>query len=107
MKKGPIPSLIVFLIAAGFAFSADYQVDPAHTTVQFSAKHLLISTVSGKFKEFSGTISYDDKDITKSSVTGTIKTASIDTGVADRDNHLKSADFGGVPGRCHVFGLEM
>jgi polyisoprenoid-binding protein YceI len=61
--------------------------------VQFSAKHLLISTVSGKFKEFAGTIVYDDKDITKSSVTGTIKTASLDTGVADRDNHLRSADF--------------
>jgi polyisoprenoid-binding protein YceI len=94
MKKGPILSIIVFLIAAGFAFSADtYEVDPAHSTVQFSAKHLLISTVSGKFKEFSGTIVYDPQDVTKSSVTGTIKTASLDTGVADRDNHLRSADF--------------
>jgi polyisoprenoid-binding protein YceI len=94
MKKGPVLSIIVLLIAAGFAFSADtYQVDPAHSNVQFSAKHLLISTVSGKFKEFSGTIVYDPTDITKSSVTGTIKTASLDTGVADRDNHLRSADF--------------
>jgi polyisoprenoid-binding protein YceI len=94
MKKGPVLALIALLFAAGFAFSADtYQVDPNHTTVQFSAKHLLISTVSGKFKEFAGTIVYDDKDITKSSVTGTIKTASLDTGVADRDNHLRSADF--------------
>jgi polyisoprenoid-binding protein YceI len=94
MKKGPVLALIALLFAAGFAFSADtYQVDPNHTTVQFSAKHLLISTVTGKFKEFSGTIVYDDKDITKSSVTGTIKSASLDTGVADRDNHLRSADF--------------
>jgi polyisoprenoid-binding protein YceI len=93
MKKGPAIALIALLFAAGFTFSADYQVDPNHTTVGFSTKHLLISTVTGKFKEFSGTISYDDKDITKSSVTGTIKTASLDTGVADRDNHLRSADF--------------
>lgn len=93
MKKGPALTLIALLIAVGFAFSADYQVDPNHSTVQFSAKHLLISTVTGKFKEFSGTISYDDKDVTKSSVNGTIKVASIDTGVADRDNHLKSGDF--------------
>jgi polyisoprenoid-binding protein YceI len=94
MKKGPVLSIIVFLIAAGFAFSADtYQVDPAHSTVGFSVKHLLISTVPGKFKEFSGTIVYDPQDITKSSVTGSIKTASIDTGVADRDGDLKGASF--------------
>ena len=94
MKKGPAIALIALLFAAGFAFSADtYQVDPNHTTVQFSAKHLLISTVTGKFKEFSGTIVYDDKDITKSSVTGTIKAASLDTGVADRDNDLRGANF--------------
>jgi polyisoprenoid-binding protein YceI len=94
MKKGPALALIALLFTVGLAFSADtYQVDPNHSTVQFSAKHLLISTVTGKFKEFSGTISYDDKDITKSSVSGTIKTASLDTGVADRDNHLRSADF--------------
>jgi polyisoprenoid-binding protein YceI len=94
MKKGPALSLIVLLFAVGFAFTADtYQVDPAHSTVQFSAKHLLISTVTGKFKEFTGTIVYDAQDITKSSVTGTIKTASLDTNVADRDNHLRSADF--------------
>jgi polyisoprenoid-binding protein YceI len=94
MKKGPALALIALLFTVGLAFSADtYQVDPNHSTVQFSAKHLLISTVTGKFKEFSGTISYDDKDITKSLVSGTIKTASLDTGVADRDNHLRSADF--------------
>ncbi len=94
MKKGPAIALIALLFAAGFAFSADtYQVDPNHTTVQFSAKHLLISTVPGKFKEFSGTIVFDDKDITKSSVTGTIKAASLDTGVADRDNDLRGANF--------------
>jgi polyisoprenoid-binding protein YceI len=94
MKKGPALALIALLFTVGLAFSADtYQVDPNHSAVQFSAKHLLISTVTGKFKEFSGTISYDDKDITKSSVSGTIKTASLDTVVADRDNHLRSADF--------------
>jgi polyisoprenoid-binding protein YceI len=89
--------LIIFLfviLAATFAFSADtYVVDPSHTNVGFSAKHLVITTVSGRFKDFTGTIIYDDKDITKSSVDGTIKSASLDTGNADRDAHLKSADF--------------
>jgi polyisoprenoid-binding protein YceI len=87
-------SFIFLLLAAGFAISADtYVVDPSHSNVGFSTKHLVISTVSGNFGQFEGTIVFDDKDITKSSVTGTIKTASINTGNADRDKHLKSADF--------------
>ncbi|HEY7161070.1 MAG TPA: YceI family protein [Acidobacteriota bacterium] len=94
MKKGPALALIALLFAVGLAFSADtYQVDTNHSTVGFSAKHLVISTVPGKFKEFSGTIVYDPQDISKSSVTGTIKTASIDTGVSNRDDDLRSANF--------------
>jgi polyisoprenoid-binding protein YceI len=87
-------SVLFLLLAAGFAISADtYVVDPAHSNVGFSTKHLVISTVSGNFGQFEGTILFDEKDITKSSVNGTIKTASINTGNADRDKHLKSADF--------------
>jgi polyisoprenoid-binding protein YceI len=82
------------LLVAAAAPGADrYQIDPAHTQIGFSVRHLVISNVQGKFNEFSGTILYDGQDTTKSSVSVTIKAASIDTGVEQRDSHLRSADF--------------
>ncbi|HSE41477.1 MAG TPA: YceI family protein [Acidobacteriota bacterium] len=94
MGKRLIVSFLFVLLAATFAISQEtYVVDPAHTNVGFSAKHLVISTVSGRFKDFTGTIVFDDKNISNSSVNGTIQSASLDTGNADRDKHLKSADF--------------
>jgi polyisoprenoid-binding protein YceI len=94
MGKRIVVSFLLILLAATFALSQQtYVVDPAHTNVGFSAKHLVISTVSGRFKDFTGTIVYDEKNIANSSVTGTINSGSIDTGNQDRDNHLKSADF--------------
>lgn len=76
------------------AVAADtFNFDTSHTNVGFAVKHMVISTVKGRFNEFSGVITYDPQDVTKSSVEVTIKTASIDTGNADRDKHLKSADF--------------
>lgn len=71
----------------------DYKIDPAHSIIGFAIRHLEINWVEGRFKEFDGTIHYDDKDITKSSVEFTAKVESIDTGVARRDNHLRTADF--------------
>ena len=85
--------LLIFLIAS-FAFAGDkYEIDLAHSSVGFSAKHLVISNTKGQFKEFTGVIILDEKDISKSSVNVTIKTASISTANERRDNHLKSADF--------------
>lgn len=76
------------------AVAADtFTFDTSHTTVGFAVKHMVISTVKGRFNDFSGTIMYDPQDVTKSSVEVTIKTASVDTGNADRDKHLRSADF--------------
>jgi polyisoprenoid-binding protein YceI len=69
-----------------------WNVDPSHSSVEFRVKHLGISTVRGSFREFEGTLEIGD-DITSSKVTGTIKAASIDTGEAKRDDHLRSADF--------------
>jgi len=84
----------VVLASAALAQTADrYELDPNHTQIGFGVKHLVISTVKGKFNEFSGTILYDPADITKSSVSITIKAASIDTGVQKRDDHLRSPDF--------------
>jgi polyisoprenoid-binding protein YceI len=72
-------------------FAVPYSVDVAHTSVGFKVKHMMISTVSGNFSGFSG--SYDlDKGVLKS-LTATIKADTIDTGIAKRDEHLRSADF--------------
>lgn len=73
--------------------SGDYTFDTAHTRIGFSVRHLSIAWVTGRFKDFSGTLKFDDKDVTKSSVEFTAKVTSIDTEVEARDNHLRSADF--------------
>jgi polyisoprenoid-binding protein YceI len=73
--------------------SGDYRVDAGHSVIGFSIKHFEISFVRGRFKEFTSTIHYDAADVTKSTVEFNAKVESIDTGVAGRDNHLRSADF--------------
>ena len=85
---------LVSLMTAGSLFAADvYTLDGAHSNVNFCVKHMVISTVCGRFNQFEATINFDEADVTKSSWTGTIKTASITTDNEKRDNHLKSADF--------------
>jgi polyisoprenoid-binding protein YceI len=73
--------------------SETWQIDPAHTTVQFAVKHMMFTTVRGRFKDVKGTIEVDEQSPANSSVSVEMAAASIDTGVADRDTHLKSADF--------------
>ena len=73
--------------------SGDYVIDAAHTRVGFSARHAMVTTVRGQFKDFEGQAHIDTANPGDSSVTLKIQTASIDTGVADRDGHLTSADF--------------
>lgn len=70
-----------------------WEIDPVHSLVGFSVRHLMVSNVNGKFGTFSGQVTIDEKNISKSSVEVTIDTASIDTDNADRDKHLKSPDF--------------
>ncbi|HYO63721.1 MAG TPA: YceI family protein [Pyrinomonadaceae bacterium] len=71
----------------------EYKIDTAHSTVGFAIRHYEINWVSGRFREFTGTVNYDETDITKSTVEFTAKVESIDTGVAGRDKHLRNADF--------------
>jgi polyisoprenoid-binding protein YceI len=71
----------------------EYKFDIAHSTIGFEIRHYEISWVSGRFKDFAGLVRYDERDVTKSSVEFTTKVESIDTGVTNRDNHLRSADF--------------
>jgi polyisoprenoid-binding protein YceI len=69
-----------------------YKVDPGHSNVGFSIRHFF-SKVPGRFKTYDGTIALDPKDLSKGTVNVSIDTGSIDTGVEDRDQHLKSPDF--------------
>ncbi|MCS7019238.1 MAG: YceI family protein [Cytophagales bacterium] len=73
---------------------ATWVIDAAHSEIQFKVKHLMISTVTGSFGSFSGSaITNSDEDFTDAQISFTAVTASINTGQADRDNHLRSADF--------------
>ncbi len=85
--------LLLALLAATFAVADDYKIDPVHSNAVFAVKHMKVSTVKGRFTDVSGTIHYDPADLTKSSVSAIIKTASVSTDNERRDNHLKSDAF--------------
>jgi polyisoprenoid-binding protein YceI len=70
-----------------------WQIDPAHTAVEFAVKHMMFTTVRGRFRDVKGTIEVDEQSPDRSTVRVDIVSASLDTGVADRDTHLRSADF--------------
>ncbi|MCW2791248.1 MAG: YceI family protein [Nocardioides sp.] len=73
--------------------SGDYTLDTTHTRLGFSVRHAMVTTVRGSFKEFEGTAHVDTANPSASTIALTIKAASIDTGVADRDGHLRTGDF--------------
>ena len=70
-----------------------YGFDKNHSTIGFRVKHMGLVDVPGFFRDFTGTVNYDPKDVTKSTVEFTAKVTSVDTGVAGRDKHLRTADF--------------
>lgn len=70
-----------------------WNIDASHSLAEFAVKHMMVSTVKGRFAEIAGTIAFDEADITRSSADVTINVASIDTRDEKRDAHLKSADF--------------
>jgi len=73
--------------------SLSYQIDPAHSSANFSVKHMMIAKVHGGFQKINGKFVYDAADLSQSSVEVTIEAGSIDTHEPQRDTHLKSADF--------------
>lgn len=83
------PAKVNYLPIAG----GDYRMDVAHSVIGFSIRHNELALISGRFKDFTGMIHYDAKDVTKSSVEFNAKVESIDTGVEARDRHLRTADF--------------
>jgi len=77
--------------------TGDYVLDPAHTRIGFVARHAMVTKVRGAFHEFEGTAHLDGADPTRSSGEVVIKAQSIDTGVEQRDQHLRTNDFLDAP----------
>jgi len=71
----------------------NWNIDTVHSGINFSVRHMVVSKVRGRFGKFSGELAIDDDDLTRSSVNVAIEAASVDTGNAQRDGHLRSADF--------------
>jgi polyisoprenoid-binding protein YceI len=70
-----------------------WNIDPAHSMAEFKVKHMMIANVKGHFAKLTGALSFDESDLANSNVEVTIEAASIETRDAQRDAHLKSADF--------------
>jgi len=81
------------LLVPALARASTWDIDPAHTSIEFSVRHMMVSTVKGQFEKVKGTLELDDKDVTKSTVEVTIDVGSVNTHEAKRDGHLKSPDF--------------
>jgi len=88
-----VAALAATLSLPAAAASSTWQIDPNHSAAQFAVRHLAISTVRGAFTKVNGTIQFDDKDISKSSVEVTIDADSVDTRVPNRDKDLRSDHF--------------
>jgi polyisoprenoid-binding protein YceI len=91
MPRRLLVAILVAFAAPGLA--ATWQIDPAHSNVSFSVRHMMVSNVRGEFTKVSGTVEGDEKTPTQAVITATIDAASINTREAKRDDHLKSPDF--------------
>ncbi|XPV68239.1 MAG: YceI family protein [Halarcobacter sp.] len=84
---------LVIGLTVGALYAGTYKVDASHSNIGFKVKHMMISSVRGKFDKFSGSFEYDEKTGKLQSINGVVEVASINTENAKRDGHLKSADF--------------
>jgi polyisoprenoid-binding protein YceI len=82
-----------FAAGAPMGDSGTYSFDKAHSFIGFKVNHMGLVEVPGFFRDFTGTVNFDNKDVTKSTVEFTAKATSVDTGVAARDGHLQTKDF--------------
>ncbi len=89
------PALLAIagLTASAAAAADTYAIDPGHTAALFKINHMGFSNTWGRFNDVSGTVTWDEADPAKSAVNVMITSASIDTGVAKKDEHLKGGDF--------------
>jgi polyisoprenoid-binding protein YceI len=97
MKRKRAISILAAAFASVLAITAsaadDYKIDAAHSSIEFSVKHMVISNVKGTFDEFDAAIEYDPDNIENSSVEVTISVASVNTRNQKRDDHLRGGDF--------------
>ena len=91
MKK--ILLAVALLAVPVFAFSAEYSIDPNHSSAQFTVRHLVISNVKGAFSKVTGTINYDPSNLAASNVDATIDVSTVDTRQPMRDADLRSDHF--------------
>jgi polyisoprenoid-binding protein YceI len=73
--------------------TSNWNIDTVHSGINFTIRHMVVSKVRGRFTRFNGTLNLDEADLSRSVVEATIDAASIDTGTAQRDDHLRSPDF--------------
>ncbi len=92
MSRKTLPLLVLSIFLTAEAQAATYEIDVVHSSVEFKVKHLVGKT-GGRFKNFSGTIEYDEKNPERSTVNVKIDAKSIDTNNSMRDDHLKNPDF--------------
>ena len=88
-----VSSFFVVSLVAGMANAASWDIDAAHSSASFKVRHMMISDVRGEFGPVSGKISFDPKDLAKSSLEFTVDVKGIDTRDAKRDEHLRSPEF--------------
>lgn len=85
--------ILIAFAGSASAQTSTWEIDPAHTNAQFSVRHLMISNVRGEFVKTTGTVNFDEKDISRSSAEVVIDVTTINTREPRRDTHLKSPDF--------------
>ncbi len=93
MKKLFFASLLLLTAFAAPLHAEDYKIDNAHAFIEFRIQHLGFSWLVGRFNDFDGTFSYDEKNPASAKVNINIRPASVDTNHAERDKHLRSKDF--------------
>jgi len=94
MKRYIAPTISLFVLAVPvFTHAITWEVDPAHSSFQFKVRHMTVSNVKGDFSKSRGVVMIDDNDITQTKVEVAIEATSVDTGHAQRDEHLRGPDF--------------
>jgi len=88
-----VSAIVLLLSLSALAQTSNWNIDPAHSTAQFTVRHLGISNVTGNFTKVTGSVILNDKDTTQSQVSASIDVSSVDTRVEARDKDLKSPNF--------------
>ena len=92
MIKKYISAALVLLVLTS-AQSAEWEIDKSHTEVGFTATHMVITKVNGKFNDFTGEINFDPENPASSKIKGVVQVASVDTDNEKRDQHLRTSEF--------------